>query len=255
MNSHPLLSIVTVCFNDLPGLKETEKSIKDSPSSPLLYEWIVIDGNSSDGTKDFLSESTAVNSFISEKDSGIYDAMNKGTKLSKSPYVIYMNSGDTFTDLNLIIDTIKSNNFDLFFFDARFIYGQHSRIRKAKDFSYIKHGIPANHQAIVFKRHLLGDAPYDTSYKICGDYKLLADLYVGQASHLVINQTTAEFHVGGVSTHRGLQLLNEAYEIQRNTLHVAQPRAVLSYLKRTISITLTLIIHRLSNVTKQNSKP
>ena len=255
MNSHPLLSIVTVCFNDLPGLKETEKSITHSKVSPLLYEWIVVDGNSSDGTKNFLSESTAINLFVSEKDNGIYDAMNKGTKLAKSPYVVYMNSGDTFTDLNLIIDTIKSNSFDLFFFDARFIYGKYSRIRKAKDFSYIKHGIPANHQAIIFKRESLGVAPYDTSYKICGDYKLLADLYIRHASHLVINQTTAEFHVGGVSTHRGSQLLNEAYEIQRKTLHVPQPRAFLSYLKRATSITLTLIIHRLSNVTKQNSKP
>lgn len=250
MNSQPLLSIVTVCFNDLLGLKKTEESIKNSKVSSRLYEWIIIDGDSTDGTKNFLIESTTLNNFVSETDNGIYDAMNKGTNLAKAPYVVYMNSGDSFTDLGLILDTIKSSSLDLFFFDARFIYGNYSRVRKAKDFSYISHGIPANHQAIVFKRSSLGINPYDISYKICGDYKLLSDLFIKRSTYLVIPQTTAEFHVGGVSTHRGRQLLNEAYEIQRRTLKISRPRALFSYLKRAISINMTLIIHRLSSARK-----
>ncbi|VVN27792.1 glycosyltransferase [Pseudomonas fluorescens] len=250
MNQHPMLSIITVCYNDLTGLKQTEESIKYSSAPSASYEWIVIDGGSTDGTKLFLESSKTVNSFISEQDKGIYDAMNKGTNIAKGSYVVYMNSGDKFTNLPLIINTIETPNHDLYFYDAIFVYGKYTRVKPARDFRYIKHSIPANHQAIIFKRELLGHSPYDGAYKICGDYKLLADLYVKKASHEIIHQTTAEFKVGGVSTHQRMQLLNEAYEVQRHTLKLGLVRSLISYIKRFISINLTLIIHRLSNATK-----
>lgn len=255
MNAAPLLSIITVCFNDLPGLMETEVSIKKTTSPKALFEWIVIDGDSSDGTKKFLAESPTITRFVTERDNGIYDAMNKGTNMAVGNFVIYMNSGDIFTSLDSILESLHSHNFDLLFYDARFIYGDYSRVRKAKDFTYITHGIPANHQAIAFKRSTLGPSPYDTTYKICGDYKLLADLYNKNSSHKVIHQVTAEFKVGGVSTNRGLKLLNEAYNIQRKTLGISFHTSALSYARRAISITLTLIIHRLSNAKKRLSKP
>ena len=93
-SSTPFLSIITVVFNNLAGLKHTYQSIKSQTSTD--FEWLVIDGGSSDGTKEWLTELTVANMrFISEKDGGLYDAMNKGLKLATGKFVWFMNSGDS----------------------------------------------------------------------------------------------------------------------------------------------------------------
>lgn len=255
MGQSPLLSVVTVCFNDLEGLLKTEKSIIDFNNCKGSVEWIVIDGDSKDKTKDFLSSTSTIKKYISEKDDGIYDAMNKGTALAAGRYVVYMNSGDTFKNLEIVLSEISKDNCDLLFFDALFNYGKFSRIRAARDFSYIRHGIPANHQAIVFRRSALGHCPYDVKYKICGDYKLLADLYQKGLTYRVVNKVAAEFLVGGASTTRGIKLLSEAYLIQRSTLEISRSRALISVLRRSIAILATLVLYRINYAGFRTSKP
>ncbi len=88
-------SIITVCKNNLEELKTTFTSI--SSQSCKDYQWIVVDANSNDGTKEWLSKLDSV-TFISESDKGIYDGMNKGISLSDGKYMIFMNSGDCFGD-------------------------------------------------------------------------------------------------------------------------------------------------------------
>src|SRR6188508_2910860 len=95
MNSAtPFLSIITVVYNNLAGLKHTYQSIQSQTSTD--FEWLVIDGGSSDGTKEWLTNLAVSNMcFISEKDGGLYDAMNKGLNLAKGKFVWFMNSGDS----------------------------------------------------------------------------------------------------------------------------------------------------------------
>ena len=90
-----LFSIITVCRNNLGELKQTYDSIKGLNGSD--HEWIVIDGNSEDGTKEWLKQIPSAK-WISEPDSGIYNAMNKGIRHASGNYLIFMNSGDCFHD-------------------------------------------------------------------------------------------------------------------------------------------------------------
>ena len=84
-----LFSIITICWNNLTELKKTFQSV--DLQSCKDFEWIVIDGNSKDGTKEWLEKNTLAN-WISEPDGGIYDAMNKGIDKASGEYLIFMNS-------------------------------------------------------------------------------------------------------------------------------------------------------------------
>ena len=87
------LSIITINYNNLSGLKKTIESVKSQTFQD--YEWIVIDGGSTDGSKELIEENKEYFSYwVSEPDKGIYDAMNKGTILAQGEYCQFLNSGD-----------------------------------------------------------------------------------------------------------------------------------------------------------------
>lgn len=251
--SAPLLSIITICFNDLDGLKKTHQSIFSVLSSSYrsAIEWVVIDGGSTDGTRQFLEVNCDVDCYLSEPDGGVYDAMNKGSAIASGTFYVYMNSGDIFLDINEIISLINENeSAELLFFNSVFDYGSYIRTRRARSFHYIKHSIPANHQAIVFRQECLPSPPYDTSFKICGDYHLLANLYIQQTKHLVLPVSMARFAVGGASTMKWRLLLSEALLVQSQLLKLNMPWRVYSYARRYFNVLATYIIHRFSGAGK-----
>ena len=98
------LSIVTVTRNNLEGLKKTYDSIANQTTQ--AFEWVVIDGDSTDGTPEFVkSVSRQPDIYIHEKDSGIYNAMNKGIKIARGDYLLFMNAGDIFASNNTLQET------------------------------------------------------------------------------------------------------------------------------------------------------
>ena len=91
------ISVVTVCYNSFDMLKETMQNVDKQTYDN--FEYIVVDGNSSDGTVDYLKNYNGkLTKYISEPDKGIYDAMNKGVKISSGDYVIFSNAGDIFAE-------------------------------------------------------------------------------------------------------------------------------------------------------------
>jgi len=92
----PRISIVTVCLNDLRGLKSTFQSVREQTLPP--HQWIVADGQSSDGTQDWLASlDWPILTWSSGKDGGIYQGMNKGLAQVDADYVLFLNSGDVFS--------------------------------------------------------------------------------------------------------------------------------------------------------------
>jgi glycosyltransferase involved in cell wall biosynthesis len=90
-------SVITINFNNLDGLIKTVESVLSQ--SYELIEYIIIDGGSSDGSKEFLIEnSQQIDFWVSEKDNGVYHAMNKGLNIAKGDFCIFLNSGDFFYD-------------------------------------------------------------------------------------------------------------------------------------------------------------
>lgn len=102
------ISIITVNKNHVSGLKRTIESVLMQTSKE--YEYIVIDGASADGSAELKKEYPQIDRFISEPDSGIYNAMNKGIKLAHGMYCLFLNSGDMLFHKDVLTDVIKKLN-------------------------------------------------------------------------------------------------------------------------------------------------
>lgn len=120
MDKEPLLSIITINYNNKAGLENTFKSIFNQTWQE--FEYIVIDGGSTDGSKKLIEQNQdKIDYWISESDKGIYNAMNKGIRVAKGKYLNFMNSGDCFYDLQVLqkcygyLETDKSIYFANFF--------------------------------------------------------------------------------------------------------------------------------------------
>lgn len=173
-----LISIITVTFNNLNGLKKTIESC--SHLNPCPLELIIIDGGSTDGSSAYLESIKQIPTFSikihSEKDSGIYDAMNKGVKIASGEWIVFMNAGDTFYEddsFKKVEDLLQNKNISAFYGDSEISYPHFSRIQKALPTNFWK-SIPFVHQSFYCKRELLIQYPFNTNYKLCADY----DFYI-----------------------------------------------------------------------------
>ncbi|BBU82798.1 hypothetical protein EIMP300_41980 [Escherichia coli] len=94
-----LLSIITVAFRNLEGIVKTHASLAHlAQADDISFEWIVVDGGSNDGTREYLENLNGIYNlhFVSEPDNGIYDAMNKGIEMAQGKFALFLNSGDIF---------------------------------------------------------------------------------------------------------------------------------------------------------------
>ena len=190
-------SIITICRNHVDGLIATGASV--AAQSCKDYEWIVIDGASTDGTLAYL-QSQAANphlQYISEPDGGIYDAMNKGIERATGDYLLFLNAGDTLADTNVLsairnlTDTVPD-----------FIYGdslEENHYKKARDFSTIIMGMFTHHQAMIYNRAALGHLRYNTAYKIAGDYDLTLRFIRPDTAVAYYKGAVCIFEQGGIS--------------------------------------------------------
>lgn len=108
------LSIITINYNNFIGLKKTIESIQNQEMKD--FEYIIIDGNSNDKSVELIRDVAGVMKnckWISETDSGIYNAMNKGIKMSTGDYLLFINSGDILADKNVIKNILKSIDYNL----------------------------------------------------------------------------------------------------------------------------------------------
>lgn len=201
------ISIITINYNNAEGLKRTLDSVASQTCHE--FEHIVIDGGSTDGSVDVIKEYVRqVESvlWVSEKDKGIYDAMNKGIKKASGEYLYFLNGGDClasptalesmiehFTDCDIVIGRVYFS-----------IHGKRistSSLLSEKDMSmyymYL-HGI--NHQSAFIKRDLIVKNPYDTSVKMGADWKFFVQVIVlGGASVKFVDTIFADFDRSGLS--------------------------------------------------------
>jgi glycosyltransferase involved in cell wall biosynthesis len=119
-----ILSVISICYNNLNGLKKTLESFKNHPHLKDI-EFVIIDGNSTDGTKDFLKTQTLTQNYLSEPDKGIYNAMNKGLWRSKGQYIWFLNSGDYAYSPEIISEIIEichKNTDAIYHLDSQFSF-------------------------------------------------------------------------------------------------------------------------------------
>ena len=124
----PAFTIITVCLNIASTIRRTCESIINQTLQD--FQWIVVDGASTDGTLDILKEySSRIDILISEPDKGIYNAMNKGIRLANGEYINFMNGGDEFYDNNVLKNVFhKGLDFDIVYGDSCHIYKNENQI-------------------------------------------------------------------------------------------------------------------------------
>lgn len=189
------VTVVTVARNALEALKKTMKSVK-AQTYPEL-EYIVVDGDSTDGTANLLAESEGIR-WISEPDKGIYDAMNKGVGMATGHWVIFMNAGDTFASDDALQKVISSAESD----DADVIYGdvvKRQTICKAPDTPVDGHRMFFCHQSCLARTELLIETPFDINHRLSADFKWVKTMLKQRRRFVHVNVPIAVFDTSGVS--------------------------------------------------------
>ena len=181
MIKKPLISIITVVYNDIENIEETILSVLSQTYDNI--ELIVIDGASNDGTAEVIKKyDKKIDYWISEKDGGIFDAMNKGIKVSKGDYINFMNSGDFFTSADLVNEVVKNldnQRIDLLYGNRNSNDGNYSKIN-------IKYHIQLTyqticHQVIFANKNCFENNMFDLKYRWMCDYKWLLECFLRKA--------------------------------------------------------------------------
>ena len=200
MNNDKKISIVTICFNAAAEIRPTIESVLSQSFSN--FEYVIIDGLSSDNTVEIIkSYQDDRIKLISEKDAGIYDAMNKGIRNSTGTWINFMNAGDEFFDKNVL----KKIDFDQYQ-DSGIIYGNHTNhkreLRIPNKPEILRYGkIMGCHQAMFFNRGLLKeDLMYNDELLLNGDTDLITRIYLNGFNIQYVNEKVAVFAGGGASS-------------------------------------------------------
>jgi len=224
-NCIPIITIVTVVLN---GKNFIESSLKSSLKQKYKnIELIIIDGGSKDGTLNVLRKfRQSIDKCLSSKDQGIYDAMNKGIKIARGDWVIFMNSDDVFYDKYVIRNVFQkfkriNNNVAIVYGDTEVFDNQTSKlvsISPHKALRELTYRLPIPHQSMFIRRSaLLELGLFDIRYSIAADYdltlKILSKYKVIYRKNIII----AKQRVGGVSSNPAnlRKLLNENSMIRK----------------------------------------
>jgi putative colanic acid biosynthesis glycosyltransferase len=215
-------SIVTICRNNLPELETTYNSIKDQSFND--FEWIVVDGNSTDGTRQWLQKNRLAK-WKSESDQGIFDAMNKGIRRSEGRYLIFMNSGDAFASDDVLeksFEGITENNYPAFVYGDSVDIDETGRqfYRKAKKHQRNKVGMITQHQSMFFARNAIGNNLYPTGFPITGDYAFISEILgkLDEGDILQLDFAISHFSMGGVNEVHRFKALKEDFRIRKEIM-------------------------------------
>lgn len=203
--SQKKLSIITICYNE-PNLEETCKSVVNQTWQD--FEWIVVDGGSDKLTIDTICKyKSRIDKFVSEKDNGIYDAMNKGIKLAEGGYLLFLNAGDSFFYDDVLYDIFKVHDYrsDVLYGNEYFKYEEVFQCyvklmpqNLTKEFFYDS---TLRHQAAFIKRELFDKyGLYDETYKITADYEKFLKFFVNGAVFEYLPYIVSTFNTYGASS-------------------------------------------------------
>ncbi|MES2808429.1 MAG: glycosyltransferase family 2 protein [Bacteroidota bacterium] len=216
----PMLSVITVVYNNAVDIEQTLLSVLEQTYQGI--EYIVIDGQSTDGTLQIIEKyKDRLAKFVSEKDKGIYDAMNKGLTLATGDYVLFMNSGDEIYEKDTVANVFATApDADIYYGETEMIDQQGNSLGQRRhaapeNFTWrsFKYGMSISHQAIYIKRSLV--EPYDPQYQLSADIDWI--LRAAKKAETIVNvhQYVAKYRVGGMSKLKHRQSLIERFDIMK----------------------------------------
>ena len=251
------LSIITINFNNLEGLKKTVESVINQTWKD--FEWIFIDGGSTDGSKEYivnlndnLSHSgwNPITYWCSEPDKGIYNAMNKGIAKANGDYLNFMNSGDCFYEndtLEKVSAYLEKRIADIYYGNLIIVNG--SAILERREYNetvdlYDMFFKGFGHQAQYFKTTILKSSHFDEKYKIFGDHAKNVELFMKGYVFKNLPLYVARFDGNGISSKCKSEKLPEMKKIEQDFLS----DSILSVLLRLYKYENGHIYQRVNNI-------
>jgi glycosyltransferase involved in cell wall biosynthesis len=216
----PKLSVITIVYNNAADIERTMLSVLGQTYPDI--EYIIVDGLSTDGTLDIINKyKDRLGRLISEKDEGIYDAMNKGLAAATGDYVLFMNSGDELFANDTVANVFAAaEDADIYYGETEMIdaSGQSLGQRRHKapeSFTWrsFKYGMSISHQAIYVKRSIA--EPFDRRYHLSADIDWILKAAKKAKKIVNVHQYVAKYLVGGMSKKRHRQSLVERFDIMK----------------------------------------
>jgi len=214
----PKLSVITIVYNNVRDIERTVLSVVNQTYPNI--EYIVVDGASTDGTLELLKKyESKLSKLITEKDQGIYDAMNKGLALATGDYVLFMNSGDEIYAPDTVEKIFATEpDVDIYYGETE-MYDEHwqslgrRRHQAPERFTWksFRFGMSVSHQAIYIKRSLT--EPYDLQYQLSSDIDWVIKCAKKAKKITRVAGYVAKYLVGGMSKKRHRQSLKERFQI------------------------------------------
>lgn len=198
MSEGPLVTVITVVYNGINTIEETIQSVINQSYSKI--EYIIIDGASNDGTLEIVKKyENKIDLLISEPDKGIFDAMNKGLTKVNGEWVIFMNAGDMFYDVNVITNTFKENvsNIDMLYGDVS-LYDESDTYFFRSKTNKIKINLNAVCHQSVFLRAKL-HPPFLLDFKLSADHEIIYN-FVKKGNIKYLDFCISRILIGGVSS-------------------------------------------------------
>lgn len=219
---NPVISVITVCYNAGKYIEQTIQSVIGQSMTGI--EYIVVDGGSSDGTLNVIQRyASRIDRFVSEKDNGMYDAMNKGLEMATGEYILFLNADDSLYSP----DTLK--NAFCVCGDADAIYGESMtvdeqgaslglrsaytphRFPDLLNWKSFRFGMTVSHQSFIIRRRLAQS--YDLQYRVCADI----DWMIRSLKHCRVTCNSrsiiSRFRTGGTSKRLQTLAWKERYMI------------------------------------------
>lgn len=231
------LTIITINYNNREGLSHTLASVRSQRCRD--FEYLVVDGGSSDGSRELILENEdIVSSWVSEPDGGIYNAMNKGVGMASGEYCLFLNSGDTLHSPDVVGRVLEAGlEADIVFGRVLNVWPDGRRREYVPSQEMTLHWIMQtgiHHAGAFIRTSLMRRIPYDESLRICADRKFfIRALVVENCTFSTLPFLVCDFEVGGVSSTSPERVREESWEIMESLF---PPRLVADYRKTNVRL-------------------
>jgi len=220
--AHPLVTIVTVCFNAATHIEQTIKSVLAQSYSQI--EYVVIDGGSTDGTLEIIERfSSRITKWISEPDDGIAHAMNKGLEMTRGDYVLFLHADDYLLSQTSIEEAVSylQGDHEIVAFTIYYETSKGKVLNRPRGFDWrmnFKTGLW--HQAVFCRRSLFDRiGGFDPSFKITMDYEFFLRAYKCGTLVKVVDFPVSVMRDVGISSRRDWDSLEKRLN-EENKCHI-----------------------------------
>ena len=217
------VSIITVCYNAGKTIESTLQSVLGQTYQ--LYEYIIVDGQSTDVTNQIIQKYIPLFAnrgirvkYVSEKDEGIYYAMNKAVAMAEGVWVAFMNADDSYYNDTILEDIFADErylDYDVIYGSTNFISENNSWIEEPYDLDVLRNRVAFAHQSGFVKTEIMKEKLFDVDYKYAADYQLFLELWLeNKRFKRLENRIVSNFSMLGLSTVKAYASIAELRKIR-----------------------------------------